>query len=56
MFSSMVLSQLNSFWGKAVDHMEERHRISVTLVRKSVIRKVCMQKPKLEKDLADLMC
>ena len=30
MFSSMVLSQLNSFWGKAVDHMEERHRISDT--------------------------
>ena len=54
--SSMVLSQLNSFWGKAVYHAEERPRISVTLVRKSFVRKVRMQKPKLGKGLADLMC
>ena len=52
----MVSAQLNSFWGKAVRHTKERPRISATLVRKSVVSKVCTQKPELGKDLADLMC
>ena len=56
MSSSMVLAQLNSFWGKAVGHTKERPRINATLVRKSVVSKVRTQKLELGKDLADLMC
>ena len=50
MYSSMVPAQLNLLLGKAVGHIEERPRISVTLVGKSVVRKVSMQKPKSGKD------
>ena len=56
MFSSMVSAQINSFWGKAVGHTKERPRTNPTLVRKSVVGKVCTQKPELRKNLADLMC
>ena len=56
MFSSMVSTQLNSFWEKAVGHTKERPRISATLVRKSVVSKVRTQKPELGKDLANLNC
>ena len=54
--SSMVLVQLNSFWGKAVGHTKESPRITATLARKSVVSKVRTQKLELGKDLADLMC
>ena len=40
MSSSMVLAQLNSFWGKVVGNTKERPRINATLVRKSVVSKV----------------
>ena len=56
MSSSMVSTQLNSFWGKVVGHTKERPRISATLVRKSVVSKVRTQKRELGKDLTDLMC
>ena len=56
MFSSMVSANLNSFLEKAVGHTKERPRISATLVRKSVVSKVRIEKPELGKDLTDLMC
>ena len=54
--SSMVSAQLNSFWGKAVGHKQDRPRINATLVRKSVVSKVHKQEPGLKRDLANLMC
>jgi len=54
--SHMVTSQLNSFWGKAVGHTDERPRFNATLVRKSAVTKVHNLKPELKKDLALLMC
>ena len=56
MSTSMVLAQLNSFWGKTVDHTKEKPRISATLVRKLVASKVRTQKPELGINLTDLMC
>ena len=55
MSSSMMSAQLNSFWGKAVGHTQERPRINPTLVRKSAVIKVHGQKPQLKRDLANLM-
>ena len=52
----MISAQLNSFWGKAFGHTKERSRISATLVRKSVVRKIRTQKLELGKDLVNLMC
>ena len=51
----MISTQLNSFWGKAVGHTQERPRINPTLVRKSAVSKVHGQKPQLKGDLANLM-
>lgn len=56
MSSSMVTAQLNSFWGKAVGHTQERPRVSAALVRKSAVSKVHEHHKDKCKDLANLMC
>ena len=56
MSSSMVSAQLNSFWGKAVGHTQERPRINATLVRKSAVSKVHDQEPQLKRDLVNVTC
>jgi len=54
--SFKVTAQINSFWGKAVGHNEERPRISGALVRKSAVSKVYEKDRHLSRDLAGLMC
>jgi len=54
--SFMVTTQLNSFWGKAVGHTEDRPRFNATMVRKYAVTKVHNQKPEMKKNLALLMC
>ena len=56
MSSSMVSAQKNSFWAKAVGHMDNRLRDNPNLVRKSAVSKVHEKKKGMKKDLANLMC
>lgn len=54
--SSMVTTQLNSFWGKTVGHTVEKPRFNATKVRKFAVTKVHKEKPEMKKDLAQMMC
>ena len=56
MSSHMVTGQINSFWGKAVGHTEDRPRISATMIRKTAVTKTHNERPELKEDLANLMC
>ena len=56
MSSSMVAGQINSFWGKAVGHTQDRPRVNANLVRKSAVSKVHQTRQDMRKDLANLMC
>ena len=56
MSSHMVTGQINSVWGKAVGHTEDRPRISATMIRKTAVTKTHNERPELKKDLANLMC
>lgn len=56
MSSSMVTAQINSFWGKAVGHTENRPHVSANLVRKSAVSKVHSTRKDMKEDLANLMC
>jgi len=56
MSSSMVTTQLHSFWGKTVGHTSIKPRFNATKVRKFAVTKVYGEKPEMKKDLAMMMC
>ena len=51
-----VTGQINSFWGKAVGHTEDRPRISATMIRKTAVTKTHEVRLEIKKDLTNLMC
>lgn len=55
MSSSMITSQLNSFWNRSVGKNPYRLRMHATLIRKSAVTAMHNKEPQLEKPLAGLM-
>ena len=56
MSSQIVTGQINSFWGKAIGHTEDRPTISATLIRKTAVMKTHNERPEFKKNFANLMC